>query len=283
VAVYHDEAAYLLQSGIFASGRWIGSSPPVPAFFEQFHVLLTPGLAPKYPPGFAFALVPGTWLHLPAVIPLLLTGVTAGLAYALARRIAGGSVALLAVAIWLAAPGNLRFRAGFFSEILTSLLWLGGWWALLQWRATARTAWLLALAACVGLGAITRPLTMLVFAIPVGILVLRDAAARRAWGQLGAAMALGTVLVALVPLHNSKVTGSWRTSPYARYTNLYLPFDRMGFGLDSTPAAVALPADMQDLSSYFGNVHAKHTVRRLPAIAMQRTRAVLTRLQFTAE
>lgn len=278
VAVYHDEAAYLLQSGIFATGRWVASPPPVPAFFEQFHVLLTPELAPKYPPGFAFALVPGTWLHFPAVIPLLLTGVTAGLAFALARRVAGGSVALLAVAIWLAAPGNLRFRAGFFSEILTSLLWLAGWWALLEWRASARMAWLLALAACVGLGAITRPLTMLVFAIPVGILVLRDAAARRAWGQLGAAMMLGTALVALMPLHNSKVTGSWRISPYARYTSRYLPFDRMGFGLDSTPAAVALPPDMQDLSSYFGKVHAKHTVSRLPVIAMQRVRAVLNEM-----
>lgn len=275
VAVYHDEAAYLLQAAIFATGRWTGSPPPLPAFFEQFHVLLTPGLAPKYPPGFAFALVPGTWLHLPALVPLLLTGATAGLAFALARRVAGGSVALLAVALWLAAPGNLRFRAGFFSEILTSLLWLAGWWALLEWRGTGRTLWLLALAALVGLGAITRPLTMLVFALPVGVLVLRDVTARRAWGPLAAAMALGTAIVALMPLHNHKVTGDWRASPYARYTSLYLPFDRMGFGLDSTPATVALPPDMQDLSAYFGNVHAKHTARRLPVIAMQRMRAVL--------
>jgi hypothetical protein len=275
VAVYHDEAAYLLQAGIFATGRWIGSPPPVPAFFEQFHVLLAPGVAPKYPPGFAFTLVPGTWLHLPALVPLLLTGLTGGLMFALARRVAGGSVALLATALWVAAPGNLRFRAGFFSEILTSLLWLAGWWALLEWRASARTAWLLALAACVGLGAITRPLTMLVFAIPVGMVVLRDVIRRRAWGPLAGAMLLGTVIVSLMPLHNSKVTGSWRTSPYSRYTSLYLPFDRMGFGLDSTPAQVALPADMRDLSEYFGNAHAKHTARRLPAIAMQRVRAVL--------
>ena len=275
VAVYHDEAAYLLQAAIFATGRWMGSPPPIPAFFEQFHVLLTPGLAPKYPPGFAFALVPGTWLHLPALIPLLLTGLTAGMAFALARRVAGGVVALLAIALWLAAPGNLRFRAGFFSEILTSLLWVAGWWALLRWRDTSRPAWLLALAACIGFGAITRPLTMLAFAIPVGVVVLRDVIARRAWRPLAAAMVLGTAIVALMPLHNSRVTGTWRASPYARYTSLYLPFDHMGFGLDSTPAQVALPADMQDLSAYFGNAHAKHTARRLPAIALQRVRAVL--------
>ena len=278
VAVYHDEAAYLLQAGIFAEGRWVGPPPPLPAFFEQFHVLLSPGLAPKYPPGFALALVPGTWMHFPAVIPLLLTGLTAALAFALARRMAGAPVALLASALWLAAPGNLRFRAGYFSEILTSLLWLAGWWALLQWRTTSRARWLLALAACVGLCAITRPLTALVFAVPIGVVVLRDVAARRAWRPLAAAMTLGTAIVALMPLQNSKVTGSWRTSPYSRYTSLYLPFDRMGFGLDSTPAAAPLPADMQALSAYFGGVHARHTAERLPVIAMQRARAVLTDL-----
>ncbi len=278
VAVYHDEAAYLLQAGIFAGGRWLGPPPPVPAFFEQFHVLLSPGLAPKYPPGFALALVPGTWMHLPAVVPLLLTGLTAAIAFALARRIAGGPVALVATAVWLAAPGNLRFRAGYFSETLTSLLWVAGWWALLRWRSSSRTTWLLALAACVGLGAITRPLTALVFAIPVGVVVLRDVMARRAWGALVAAVMVGTAIVGLMPLHNRKVTGNWRASPYARYTSLYLPFDRMGFGRDSTPAAVPLPVDMQALSAYFGGVHEKHTVKRLPVIAMQRARAVLTDL-----
>lgn len=278
VAVYHDEAAYLLQAGIFAQGRWMGSPPPSPAFFEQFHVLLAPGLAPKYPPGFALALVPGVWLHLPALVTLLLTGLTAVLTYVLARRVAGGPVALLAVVILVAAPGNLRFRAGFFSEILTSFLWLGGWWALLQWRSTSRGAWLLALAACAGLGAITRPLTGLVFALPVGIVVLRDVAARRAWGQLGAAITLGMAILLLLPLQNGKLTGNWRTTPYARYTTLYLPFDRMGLGLDSTPPTVPLPPDMQALSAYFGGVHAKHTARRLPVILMQRVRAVLNDL-----
>lgn len=183
---------------------------------------------------------------------------------------------MLATAIWLASPGNLRFRAGYFSEILTSLLWLAGWWALLEWRSTSRVTWLLALAGCVGLGAITRPLTALVFALPVAALVLRDVVVRRAWGQLAASMALGTSIVMLMPLHNAGVTGNWRSSPYARYTTDYLPFDRMGFGLDSTPATMPLPADMQALSAYFSGAHAKHTTQRLPVIAMQRTRAVLT-------
>ena len=275
VGVYHDETAYLLQAALFTHGRLVGDVPPIPEFFEQFHVLFTPGIVPKYPPGFALALVPGSWLGVPALVPVLLTSLTAGLGYALARRIAGGPVALLAVLIWLVSPGNLRFRAGYFSEVVTSLLWIAGWWALLRWRDTGRTAWLLALAAFVGMMAITRPLTALVFAIPVGGIVIRDVARRRAWPALGGALAIGTAMVLVLPLQNRLTTGNWRTSPYTAYTSAYLPFDRLGFGLDSTPPTRALPGDMQALTRFFTPLHARHTAARLPATLAMRVGAVL--------
>src|SRR5262245_728436 len=41
----HDERAYLLQARIFALGKWVSAAPPIPEFFEQFHVLITPVLA----------------------------------------------------------------------------------------------------------------------------------------------------------------------------------------------------------------------------------------------
>ena len=43
----HDEVALLLQAKIFASFRLAAPSPPLPEFFEQFHVFVTPTLAPK--------------------------------------------------------------------------------------------------------------------------------------------------------------------------------------------------------------------------------------------
>src|SRR5262245_60349415 len=43
----HDEKAFLLQAELFARGRWSGPSPPIPEFFEQFGVLVTPALASK--------------------------------------------------------------------------------------------------------------------------------------------------------------------------------------------------------------------------------------------
>ena len=81
-----DEVAYLLQASLLAEGRIAGDAPPVPEFFEQAHVLVTPTLAPKYPLGFALALVPGVLIGASALVPLLLTGLTGALLFVLCRR-----------------------------------------------------------------------------------------------------------------------------------------------------------------------------------------------------
>src|SRR5260370_11675979 len=86
VAVFHDEAAYLLQAKIFASGRWAAPARPLPEFFEQFHVLVTPVFASKYWPGHSLLMVPGVWLGLPGLVPVLLSGLTGALCFGLARR-----------------------------------------------------------------------------------------------------------------------------------------------------------------------------------------------------
>src|SRR5689334_1827356 len=45
--IIHDEAAYVLQARLFAAGRW-GDRTPIPEFFEQPYLLVTPKLAEKY-------------------------------------------------------------------------------------------------------------------------------------------------------------------------------------------------------------------------------------------
>ena len=181
VPVYHDEAAYLLQAQLFAHGQAAGAPPPLPKFFEQFHVLVSPGLAPKYPPGFALAMVPGIWLGLPVLMPLILSGVTGAFLFHLSRKAVGGPVALLATIDMDLAPGNLLLHAGYFSQTLTSALWLIGWWGLLSWRERRRTSHLVLLGVIVGWMAIARPITALLYAIPLGAVVLRDVIVQRAW------------------------------------------------------------------------------------------------------
>jgi len=115
VAVVHDEAAYLLQAKIYATGRWTAPGLPLPEFFEQYHVFVTPILTPKYPPGHAFVLIPGLWLGLPGLMPVLLLGVCGALVYEVARRLANPWVALLTWFLWMTAPGIMDFEPGYLS------------------------------------------------------------------------------------------------------------------------------------------------------------------------
>jgi len=235
VALSADEHSYLLQARLFATGRWSAPTPPRPEFFQQPHVLMSPAVASKYPPGHALLLALGALVGAPALVSLLLSGVTGALLFMLATRLTNLWTALLTWGIWLGDPINLRFRPSFCSEVTTSALWLGGWWALLEWRATGKTRWMVALAAACGYGAITRPLTMLVFAIPVGVVVMRDVVRRRAWRDLAAGVAVGVSLLGVIPLWSFETTGNWRETPLAVYTRDYLPVDKLGFSVDETP------------------------------------------------
>lgn len=276
VAVYHDEAAYQLQARIFASGRWTAPAPSLPEFWEQMAVLVTPVLAPKMPPGHAMLMIPGIWLGLPGLASVVLSGITGGLLFALARRVSGVWVALLAWFLWLTAPRAIVWRAAYFSEATTGALWLAGWWALLRWRETNDKRWLLALAACIGWGAITRPLTMLAFALPIAPVVLWTVVRRREWRDLLLALALGTSLLAILPLWSSRTTGHALTTPLALYTRQYMPWDIPGFGLDSTPPLRLLPRDLAKVDSLFVGLHTAHTVGALPQILSRRLSFVMS-------
>ena len=62
--VIHDEAAYLLQAQIFATGHWTAPSPPLPEFFEQLYVFNTPVVASKYWPAHSLLMAPGAMKEL---------------------------------------------------------------------------------------------------------------------------------------------------------------------------------------------------------------------------
>ena len=268
----HDEVALLLQARIFAAFRWASPSPPLPEFFEQFHVFVTPSLAPKYPPGHALLLVPGVWLGAPGLMSVLLTGLTGGMLFVLARRFSNGVVALVAWFVWLVAPAALRFRPSYFSEVTTGAIWLVAWWTLLRYRETSQRRWLVALGALVAWGGITRPVTMIAFAIPVGAVVLWTVWKRRAWIDIAAALPLSLVICAIVPLWGHSVLGEWGRNPYAYYQTLYFPVENPGLGVDSTPPLRALPADMEKFNEYARPMHAQHTAALLPNVLEARLR-----------
>lgn len=275
-----DEMSYVLQAEIFATGRWTVPSPPIPEFFEQPHVQVVPAVASKYPPGHALLLTPGVLVGFTPLMPLLLTGAAAALLFALVTRVTNPWVALIAWPTWLFAPGILRFQASYMSELTTTPLVLASWWALLSWRETRRRRWLLTVALCIGWGAITRPLTMLAIAIPIGIVVIRDVARGRYWKDFGLAFALGTAMLGILPVWSAKTTGSWRVSPIQKYRLDYLPFDKIGFAPDSTPPRRqhAMSKVLVETYDFFMDARTEQSLEALPLTILHRTLGNITGL-----
>jgi 4-amino-4-deoxy-L-arabinose transferase-like glycosyltransferase len=209
-------------------------------------------------------MVPGVWLGIPGLLSVVLTGVTGGMLFLLARRFSNGAVALVAWFIWLVAPAALRFRASYFSEVTTGAIWLVAWWTLLRYRETNERRWLVALGALVAWGGITRPVTMIAFVIPVGAVVLWTVWKRRAWGDVLAALPLSLAICAIVPLWGHSVLGRWDRNPYSYYQTVYFPVENPGLGVDPTPPLRTLPADMAKFNDYARPMHAVHTADRIP-------------------
>ena len=270
IAKVHDETSYLLQAELFARGRWTAASPPIPEFFEQPHVQVVPAVASKYPPGHALLLALGAVVGFPALVPLLLTGLTGGLVYALATRVTNVWTGVLTWMIWITAPIVLRFQPGYYSEVTTGAALLLSWWCLLEWRETRRTRWLLSMALAIGWGAISRPLTMLALAVPIGVVVIRDVVRLRLWRDLGLAVATGVAVLAILPLWNAKTTGDWRVNAIEEYRRNYLPFDKVGFTPDTTPPRRTVTPVLKHVYDYFLSARKEQTLASVPKIAADR-------------
>jgi hypothetical protein len=270
----HDELAYLLQARTYARGHWALPSPPRPEFFEQYHVLVTPTLSSKYPPGHALALVPGVALGLPGLMPVVLSGLAGGFVFALARRLASGSVAALTWLLWLTAPASLGFRASYLSQVTTTGLWLASCWYLWNWVEGRRPRSLAAVGALYAAMALTRPLTAIALGLPAAAVVLVLAFRRRAYKDLAFAGLAKLAILSLLPFSNAAVTGDWLTLPYALHTKVYLPFVHLGFGASDAQPLRPLPPDMQVFTEAYRAVHRDHSLAKLPSTAWSRLRAV---------
>ncbi|MEO8333672.1 MAG: hypothetical protein ABI664_01780, partial [bacterium] len=270
IPVVHDEMAYVLQAEIFARGKWALPSPPIPAFWEQPHVLVEPTLASKYFPGHSLVMALGALVGWLPLMPLVLQSTVGALLFVLARRVASGAVAFLAWSLWLMTPITLYFGASYFSEATTTVCWLAGWYALLEWRSTGALRWLLAVALFTGWCAITRPLTGVAYAIPVGIVVLHDVVAGRRWRDFAFALAMGVAVVGILPVWNAHATGDWRLTPQTLYTRMYMPYDVPGFGLVTTRSTRSISPQLARLNESYSSVHVNHFPSTLPRTFVSR-------------
>lgn len=271
IAVYHDGVAYLTQARIFSRFHLYAPARPLPEFFEQYHMFVTPVFMAKYPPGHSLLLVPGLWLGLPALMPVLLAGVTGGFTFALARRITNEWIALTTWLLWATAPGVIWYTTTYLSQTTTSALWLVGWWALFVWCKTGRRRWLLLLGGSIGWGLLTHPYTWALYAIPVAVVVLRRLARLHTWHELVMIACVGCGFVALLFGWSDRTVGAGFQLPWSIYARTYMPWDRIGFGVDTAKPQRVLPPDMIHFVAQQRAFRAKHTVKTLPAQLLART------------
>jgi len=271
--VIHDESAYLLQAELFAHLRWTAPAPPIPAFFEQLHVLVDHVLASKYPPGNSLILAPGVLIGLPGLPIVILNACASALMFVLARRLGGGIVALLTWVVWQSSFPMIYYHANYMSESVSGLAWLVTWWGILRWRAGDGRKWLIAAAGAVAWCMITRPVTGLALGVVALTVVLWCCRTARAWRDLVPAAGVAALIVAIIPLWDWRTTGDFRVMPLTAYTQLYVPFDKPGFtsGPDDRPSA-RLPRDLLRIQNAFYREHLHHTVSALPAIARERVK-----------
>jgi Dolichyl-phosphate-mannose-protein mannosyltransferase len=273
--VVHDERAYLLQAEIFASGHWTATSPPIAAFFEQMHVFIEPAVFAKYPPAHALTLVPGIWVGLPGLMPALMTGIAGTLVFWLARRLANEWTALVTWWLWTTAWATLYWSASYFSETTSTAMWLIAAWATIRWLDSGRNAHLLSVAAALGWGFEARPLTTAALALPLAFVILGRVMATKAWMTLAAPVVLGAAVLALGPVWNQQTLGDWRLDPYPRYSRVYFPFDKPGFGVDPAPPLRPLVAEIAAVGEWSRDVHARYRLSSLPSAFVERLVAIL--------
>jgi hypothetical protein len=134
---------------------------------------------------------------------------------------------------------------------------------------------LLAVAAAVGIVAITRPLTAVALAIPIAVVVLRETVRLRTWRDFGLAIAVGTAFVAVLPIWSIRTTGFAFVTPHRLYVQMYEPHNVLGFGTDTAARAFrGLPRDLARTNHDFLDAHRKHTVGALPRTIAQRAEKI---------
>ena len=110
--------------------------------------------------------------------------------------------------------------------------------------------------------------------------MIYDVVRLRLWRDFAGAFALGTLILGILPLWSARTTGDWRLSPHTLYSRDYIPYDKPGFGVDSTPPRRPLsPPNRTTYVGFFGE-HVKHTPAALPRIAFDRLR-VLARQEWS--
>jgi 4-amino-4-deoxy-L-arabinose transferase-like glycosyltransferase len=231
-----DEFANLWEAEVMTDGQIAQPSPSFPRSFLVPFVVDYQGLRfGKYPPGWPALLSLGIHLGVPWLVNALLAGAAAWLTFRLGSRLAGPGVGLLAALLIATSPMFLLLSASLMSHALSVFLtlavtlgWLDGVLAERTPPGLPRALPIAVAGLCLGLLALTRPLTAVAVGLPFGIHGLWILARGRRPAKR-AALAIGLLAFAtagLLLVWQWALTGDPLRNPYV----LWWAYDRIGFG-----------------------------------------------------
>ncbi len=237
---YHDEYSYLFQAKTLLKGTFsVPSHPTRPELFNQMHVLNEGRMASRYYPGTGLWMAPFVawkhpyWGHWTASVVASIFVFWTG--YELGRlRVAIVSGFACALSPGIALFGNLLLAHQPTLMGLTVFVW-----AFVKWQRT-RSSLDAFLAGCgLSFAMLCRPATAAGIGFPFGVAFLYWLAfAPNAIPTVGWQKRIRVLIAIIVPLvagwtvmlaYHQSVTGSWKTSPYQLYTEIYSPRHVYGF------------------------------------------------------
>lgn len=238
--VYHDEYSYVFETNLLLSGAFSQPSHPThPELFDQMHVLNEGRMASRYYPGTAFWLAPFVACEHPYWAQWLASALASMFVFWTGYELGRLRVAVVSGLTCALSPGVALFGNLLLAHQPTLLALTLFLWSFVKWQRT-RSIWH-AFVAGLGLsfGMLCRPATAAGFGLPFGIMFLywllttRDDVQPVRWSRRFAVLtAMGLPLVAgwsVMLAYNHDVTGSWTSSPYQLYTDIYTPRHVYGF------------------------------------------------------
>jgi hypothetical protein len=226
----HDEFSYLLMAETLASGHVSNPSPPLPEFFDTFHVLMRPAYVSKYFPAQGLFLALGQKLtgH-PAVGVWLSSALACAATCWMLQAWVGPVWGLLGVVLMVIQIGVFSYWSqtywGGMVAALGGALFFGAvrrLWKEFSWR---NSIWL---ALGLVILANSRPLEGLLAALPVSCLLLSKVVKHRQYAQIAfwgnLAIPAGTILLlgaTASGAYNRAITGSWWKPPYVLHEQQY--------------------------------------------------------------
>ncbi len=262
VPLVHDEFSYLLLSNTLASGRLANPPPPLPEFFDTFHVLVSPMYVSKYWPGQGAFLAFGEWLVGQPVVGVWLSA-----------ALACAATAWMMTA-WMGPVGALTGGVLFISQWGVYSYWSQSYWGGMVaafggalFFGAARRLWdkeSPTLVTVLALGVVvllcSRPVEGLIVCVPTGILLLRRWWPKSSLGSLNFVWLVSPALLVVafavcVGLYNNATTGSAFTPPYVIHERQYQETPQLTILSRRSPKTYSSPTVRELYTEFEGRLY----------------------------